>query len=43
MENEKAFVFGETKGFDNTFEQSDFKPFQFVRQCLAKSEVKYVT
>ncbi len=43
MQSEKALVFGETKGFGKTFEQSNFKPFQVARQCLAKSEVKYVT
>ena len=43
MTNKKASVFGETKGFGKTFEQKNFKPFQVARQCLAKSEVKYVT
>ncbi len=43
MKIKKAFVFGETKGFGKTFEQSNFKPIQVARQCLAKSEVKYVT
>ena len=42
MENKKAFVFGETKGFGKTFEQSNFKPFQIARQYLVKSEVRYV-
>lgn len=26
MKNKKAFVFGETKGLDKTFEQSNLKP-----------------
>ncbi len=43
MTNEKAFVFGETKGFGKTSKQSYFKPFQVARQFLAKSEVKYVS
>ncbi len=43
MEIKKAFVFGETKGLDKTSEQSNFKPYQVARQCLAKSEVRYVT
>ena len=43
MQNKKALVFGETKGFSKTFEQSNFKPFQVARQCLAKSEVQYVS
>lgn len=43
MINKKASVFGETKGFGKTFEQSDFKPYPAARQCLAKSEVKYVS
>ncbi len=43
MKIKKAFVFGETKGFFNTFEQSNFKTFQFAGQCLAKSEVIYVS
>lgn len=45
MKNKKAIVFGETKSFDKTFEQfeqNDFKTFKLARQCLAKSEVKYV-
>ncbi len=43
MKIKKAFVFGETKGFGKTFEQSNFKAFQVARQCLAKSEVQYVS
>ncbi len=43
MQNEKALVFGETKGFGKTFEQSNFKPIQVAGQCLAKSEVIYVS
>lgn len=43
MKNKKAFVFGETKGLDKTFEQNNFKPFRVARQRLAKSEVRYVT
>jgi hypothetical protein len=34
MKNKKALVFGETKGFGNTFEQNDFKPFPICRQYL---------
>ncbi len=43
MQNKKALVFGETEGFDKTFEQSNFKTFRSTRQCLAKSEVQYVS
>ena len=42
MKIKKAFVFGETKGFDKTSKQFDFKAFRVSRQCLAKSEVNYV-
>lgn len=37
MQSEKAFVFGETKGFDNTSDQSDFKTFQDSRQQIPKT------
>jgi len=43
MKNKKAFVFGETKGFGKTFEQSNSKIFRLARQCSAKSEVHYDT
>jgi len=43
MKIKKAFVFGETKGLSKTFEQSNFKTFRSARQCLAKSEVQYVS
>jgi hypothetical protein len=43
MKSEKASVFGETKGFGKTFEQSNFKSFRVARQYSAKSEVKYVS
>jgi hypothetical protein len=42
MKNKKALVFGETKGFGKTSDQSNFKPYQTARQRLAKSEVRYV-
>ncbi len=43
MRNKKALVFGETKGFGKTFEQSNFKTFRVARQCSVKSEVSYVS
>ena len=43
MKIKKALVFGETKGFGKTSKQVDFKTFRVLRQCLAKSEVNYVT
>lgn len=32
MKNKKARVFGETQGFNKSFEQSNFNPFQLSRQ-----------
>ncbi|MBA4121339.1 MAG: hypothetical protein H0X72_02600 [Acidobacteria bacterium] len=34
MKNKKALVFGETKGLDKNFDQSNFKPSRFPRQYL---------
>ena len=34
MKIKKARVFGETKGLGKTFEQSNFKSFNFIRQYL---------
>jgi len=36
MKIKKAFVFGETKGFGKTFEQSNFKPFQVCASMFGK-------
>lgn len=43
MKNKKALVFGETKGFNKTDTQNNFKSFQVSRQYLAERKVKYVT
>lgn len=43
MKIKKVPVFGETKDFGKTFEQSNSKTFRLARQCLAKSEVNYVS
>ncbi|MGI8639480.1 MAG: hypothetical protein ACR2MG_05940 [Pyrinomonadaceae bacterium] len=37
MQNKKALVFGETEGFDKTFEQSNFKPNQVSRQGIQQA------